>query len=333
MRYPCLWAPWGIDGSTIGQVSRCDVDEARGEGIAVNKMDQVYVTGYLGSELYHNVMLLKYDLDGNSLWDEYPKVYDLGSDEFATDIKLDSISDCYLAGWQQRGEEEDLLIIKTDSSGNLLWSWVDTLPGNQEIEAIEIDPQGYLYLAGSTQTGTDWDALVMKVRQPLEISGIVKDSTGKIMKSFPLSVSGDTTLETTTGDDGRYSLVIYNGGNYTLKPKQSGWVFDSPQYSYSPLAHRMINQDFLDGRWSGIAEQHLTTLPSIEMSCSTINYFLGEGQQGTLSVFDPSGRKVRSLAVEGSGQMNLGHELVSGVYFVKLETEKASVTKKTVVLR
>ncbi|NLI98725.1 T9SS type A sorting domain-containing protein [bacterium] len=331
-RYPFLWCAWRIDGDPRGIVPTYIKDDARAEGITLNSIDQVFVCGDRGAE-QRSFILIKTDTLGNFLWPDTAKSYNLGGDEHCTDIKLDAISDCYLAGWQQRGEEEDLVLVKTDSLGSLLWAWVDTLPGKQEIEAIEIDPQGYLYLAGSTQSGTDWDALVMKVRQPLTVSGIVKDSTGTPMKGFALTVSGDTSLEITTGSDGSYSIELYNGGDYTLRPKQSGWSFEPAQRSYSPLAHRMINQDFLNGRWTCVEEQTSSPSPSLDVSGSFIRYTLGKESQGTLAVFDPLGRKVASFTIKGSGRLDLASLLSSGVYFVRLETNSENVAKKLIILK
>jgi hypothetical protein len=303
----------------------------RGWACRVAPTQDVYLCGER-TKTNTDFLLLKWSPSGIQLFDP-AKLYDLGENEFCRDIAVDSISDCYLAGWQLKGEDENLVLVKVDSEGNLLWSWIDTMPGNQEIEALEIDSEGYLYLAGSTQTGTDWDALVMKVRQPLTVSGIVKDSTGTPMKDFVLTVSGDTALEAITGDDGRYSIELYNGGDYTLKPKQSGWLFEPAQYSYSPLAHRMMDQDFLNGRWTGVKENDPVILASIQLSGTVIYYTLDKGQHGFLSIFDALGRRVECFEVKGSGQVNFKSILSTGVYFVVLKSCDLLLTQKMVMLK
>ncbi|NLI99397.1 T9SS type A sorting domain-containing protein, partial [bacterium] len=65
----------------------------------------------------------------------------------------------------------------------------------------------------------------------------------------------------------------------------------------------------------------------------SIRYSLPSGEQGTISLYDPTGRRIESYKVQGEGQAAIKVSLPSGVYFIKLEAGKASVTKKAVVLR
>ncbi|NLI98293.1 hypothetical protein GX441_06495 [bacterium] len=334
-RPPCSWEKMKNDLTGQGYH---DYEETgfvfNATGVAINDQNQVYFCGD-ALKTVRDFFLFKWDTSGNFLWTAH-KGYDLGGDDYCLDMSLDSASDCYLAGYRIKGEEEDAALVKTDSDGNLLWKWVDTLPGKQEIEAVEVDPEGYIYLAGSDNAGTNWNAFVIKIRQPLEISGVVKDSTGKAMKNFTLLVSGDTTLEVTTDNEGRYNLVIYNGGNYTLRPKQSGWVFNPVQYTYSPLAHRMVNQDFLNGKWSGIEEHPIPSQLTLDVDDAGIRFSLPSSSYIRLVAYDVCGRQAAVLA---QGTFGVGNytvkkpELEQGVYFVKLDANNVALCKKLISLR
>ncbi|NLI97073.1 T9SS type A sorting domain-containing protein [bacterium] len=71
----------------------------------------------------------------------------------------------------------------------------------------------------------------------------------------------------------------------------------------------------------------------MELEGTSIRYYLPSGERGTLTVYDPSGRSIESYRVQGEGKVAMRANLPSGVYFIKLEAGKASVTKKVVVLR
>jgi hypothetical protein len=283
-------------------------------------------------------MLIKNDISGNFLWPDSAKRYDLGADEHCRDIKLDSISDCYLAGWQARGAEEDIALVKTDSAGNMLWSWVDTVEGKQEIEAIEVDEEGYIYLAGSHNNGSDWDMLVMKVCQPLTITGRVTDSTGKAMEGIPVALSGDTTVEVLTDTGGYYFIEVYNGGEYTVSPNLPGWSFTPSSHTYTPLAHREFDQDFADGRWTGIAEPAIRESPSWELASSVGSRIVlrySNFPDGLYcDIFDASGRRMGVIqSISSSGSITWGDGQGSGVYFIRLNTPQVSSIKRFVLVR
>ena len=285
----------------------------------------------MGSQ--RDFMLLKYLINRHQVWPE-AKVYDLGHNEYCSDIALDSIVDCYLAGWQARGSEEDIALVKTDSAGNMLWGWVDTVEGKQEIEGIEVDEEGYIYLAGSHYNGEDWDMLVIKVRQPLTITGRVTDSAGKPMEGITVALSGDTTVEVLTDTGGYYGIEVYNGGSYTVSPNLSNWTFEPSSRSYSPLAHREFDQDFANGRWTGISEQPTPLGPTLDVSDSSIRFTLSSDSPVKITIYDTAGREMAVLAVRncaaGSYYFSLPN-LESGVYFVRLQTNSLTISKKVIV--
>jgi len=330
--YPCAWNGWESDGTPTFYVTY-EENSARGQAIGIDQGDNVFVAGDLSIGSQRDFMLLKYLLDRTQVWPG-PKTFDLGHNEYCSDIALDSIVDCYLAGWQERGEEEDVALVKTDSAGNMLWAWVDTLEGRQEIEGIEVDEEGYIYLAGSHHNGENWDMLVMKVCQPLTISGRVTDSTGTPMEAIPVSLTGDTTVEVLTDTGGYYSIEVYNGGSYALSPNLPNWSFDPASYTYSPLAHREFDQDFANGRWTGISEQPTPLSPTLDVSYSSIRFALSSDSPVKVTIYDTAGREVAVLAVwncaAGSYYLSLPN-LESGVYFVRLQTNSLTISKKVIV--
>jgi hypothetical protein len=63
-----------------------------------------------------------------------------------------------------------------------------------------------------------------------------------------------------------------------------------------------------------------------------VRYSLPIGEQGTISLYNPTGRKAESLRVQGSGSIGLKSNLSSGIYFIRLEAKNTTITKKAVIL-
>jgi len=304
-------------------------------GLAISEDDEIFCGGWVyDTPEQEDFFLLKWDTQGNPIWGQgNHKRYDMGTEEYCLDVTLDDIADCYLAGHQASGEDENVALVKTDSAGNMLWSWIYEMEGNQQIEGIEVDEDGYVYLAGSHHNGVDWDMLVMQVRQPLIITGRVTDSVGSSMEGITVVLSGDTTVEVYTDTGGYYGIEVYNGGTYTVSPDLPGWAFTPPSHTYSPLAHREFDQDF-SGEWTGMQEKPTPSSVRLECNSSEIRFSLPQTASVRLAVYDAAGREVILLAEgnypAGNHRLKMP-KLVAGIYFVRLEAGTSTLTRKVLV--
>jgi len=185
--------------------------------------------------------------------------------------------------------------------------------------------------------------LVMKVAQPLTITGTLTDSTGLPMEGVTVSLTGDTTVEVVTDSAGFYSIEVYNGGSYTVSPALAGWVFEPASRTYSPLAHREWSQDFTNGRWTGVGEVTIPVVFDLQVVDLRIRYSVSCPTSMKMAIYDVTGREVRTL-VEGpveagvhtlywDGKDNLSRSVSRGVYFVRMVTPGFQDVKKTVLLR
>ncbi|AEK19772.1 SBBP repeat-containing protein [Methanococcus maripaludis] len=78
--------------------------------IAVDKFGNSYVAGYGINGAYSDMMVLKYDTDGNLLWNnsyDYASSYD-----YARSIALDKFGNSYVAGYGNNGDNNDIIILK-----------------------------------------------------------------------------------------------------------------------------------------------------------------------------------------------------------------------------
>jgi len=86
-------------------------------------------------------------------------------------------------------------------------------------------------------------------------------------------------------------------------------------------------------------ESSFHVVPSIAKSGVRISYMLGHGDNADFSIYDASGRLVRSFA--GSGKESTvtwdcrddaGHKVSNGIYFVKIEADNYCDTQKVIVI-
>ena len=91
---------------------------------------------------------------------------------------------------------------------------------------------------------------------------------------------------------------------------------------YSAVAEKPVVRDF-----------NLEVMGFSSDGVLRVSYSLLTDQQGLLTVYDASGRKMEQMAVQGAGKVKFKSTLPSGVYIVKLDAETQSITKKAVVLK
>ena len=129
---------WGIDA------------EDYSTGIAVTS-HYVYLSGRgLNSLGYPVATLMKFDEDGNLIWD---RIWSYGVESEAADVAVDQKGDVYLVG---RGKTSAktyyAFIAKFDSSGDLLW---DRIIEDALGSAVAVDNLGNVYLVGYPTASVD----------------------------------------------------------------------------------------------------------------------------------------------------------------------------------
>ncbi|MEO0088780.1 MAG: SBBP repeat-containing protein, partial [candidate division WOR-3 bacterium] len=126
----------------------------------------LYVTGYsYQTDTYEDYTTLKYDSDGNLLWE---RRYDgqENDEDVATFLFVDNDGNVYVTGYSYcYGTSYDYLTLKYDSDGNLLWERRYNGSGNGDDVAcaVAVDNLGNVYVTGySFGSGTSYDYATLK---------------------------------------------------------------------------------------------------------------------------------------------------------------------------
>jgi uncharacterized delta-60 repeat protein len=129
--------------------------------IVVDAAGNVYVSGGsygAGYDRYHYT-ILKYDTNGNLLWEKHYGPANPNDGETA--IAVDAAGNVYVSG-ESAGNYATL---KYDTNGNLLWEKLYNGQGNtpHQPQAIAVDGTGNVYVTGySVRVNSDWDYATLK---------------------------------------------------------------------------------------------------------------------------------------------------------------------------
>lgn len=116
---------------------------------AVDKDNNVYVTGYSYNDSNTDIVTIKYNSSGDSLWVKRYNGINDGFD-FPRDLVIDKHSNVYITAITRGSNSDDYLTMKYDSSGNLIWTAV--YPDGDVPNAMAIDSSGNVYITGESSS-------------------------------------------------------------------------------------------------------------------------------------------------------------------------------------
>ncbi|UCE64881.1 MAG: SBBP repeat-containing protein, partial [Candidatus Zixiibacteriota bacterium] len=140
-------------------------------GIGLDDSGYVYVGGYTDNAT-KDFLAIKYDSDGNFVWDF---VYN-GAGNAADNIRdaiVDSDGNVYMIGETTENSQRDILVTKTDNTGTLAWDFQYDAGGNanelvfNSKNLLNVDDDGNVYFGGATYYiapgATNTNALTFKL--------------------------------------------------------------------------------------------------------------------------------------------------------------------------
>jgi uncharacterized delta-60 repeat protein len=119
--------------------------------VAVDSADNVIVTGASnlgdGADFY----TVKYDSNGNQIWDA---TFNGAVSAEAWGVAVDSADNVVVTGYTETG---DYLTVKYDSNGNLLWSEIYDGGSGDHAFAVAVDSADNVIVTGESTLGGDYD--------------------------------------------------------------------------------------------------------------------------------------------------------------------------------
>ncbi len=151
--------------------------------IDVDNGGNVYVGGYVTtSNEGRNFITLKYDANGNLLWDkEYNDNLFSLNDELRK-LDADDLGSVIVTGESEKAGGKDFVTIKYDADGELVWlKEFDANNGNDSPTDVKTDGQGNTYVTGKAFDGTSFQNTVVKYSTFVNPINVVLDSLGNPM--------------------------------------------------------------------------------------------------------------------------------------------------------
>ncbi|MFH1725630.1 MAG: Ig-like domain-containing protein [Elusimicrobiota bacterium] len=136
--------------------------EDRPTDVEVDGNGDMVLTGYTpgsGSDY----ITIKYDTDGNKLWEA--RYHGGNGSDYAVKLAIDGDNNIYVAGYSAgSGSGNDYLTIKYDPDGNQVWEARTDGPSGGDDTAADMyrDAAGNIYVTGSTHDGTSWNYFTVK---------------------------------------------------------------------------------------------------------------------------------------------------------------------------
>lgn len=260
----------------------------------------------------------KTNLDGIVLWtDDYGTNLpsNVSGDEIKATIQ-DSDGNIYITG-RHYGDEygtpnysnADILTVKYDNSGNIIWeNRYEYEINNADIANYITLKNGNVYVGGHSQrlgVGTDYDYLVLKIDSATGVpNGIYRYNGAE------------------NGDDAIYSLHVFENGNVAL----TGLSYINSHYNWTTQLLSDVVLSIPSYNYDSNVEVYPNPIHSGELLSIKGNGFVEYSIVSTIGQIVQQGK----LDENRLKTLRLG-KVKTGVYIIQLKTDEQTLTKKIIV--
>ncbi len=335
-------------------------------GIVLDNSGNIYVTGEVrNSSLYSDILTVKYNSSGNSVWMQTYNGPGNGND-YGNAIALDNTGNVYITGGSDSPSFYiDYVTIKYNESGTQQWVSRYNGPGNGDdfAVAIAVDNQGNSYITGlSTGTSNYYDYATIKYNTNGDTAWIRRYNGPGDRDDRAWSIAIDNHGDVYITGDSYYSDSILE--DYaTIKYSSAGvmrWVtrFDGEEESHDycfRIALDSLNNIYVSGGTDDTSGYDYGTIkyvqvPGVEENRSPLSadglsfevypnpaktyftiHFLHVADRTQIKIFDVTGNIIKQAMCKKQEMKISLDGIKNGVYFVqvgdKSKTNKLIITK------
>ena len=183
--------------------------------LVIDKFDNIYITGQIYVSSTWQGVLIKYNSQGNLLWDT-TYLYPPASSTGFSDIVIGKSGDLYVTGFENE-QISDVLIMRYDTSGNQLWTEVFSSPDRKQMPLqIAADSSENIFVCGE-----DWIWPILDKN----VFILKFDSSGSLI--WNTTFADSASQEESFGDfliDGESNLYLSGSTFIDSIRKQDGFV-------------------------------------------------------------------------------------------------------------
>jgi hypothetical protein len=307
----------------------------------------VYITGYfhnsasfdsiiLTSSGYSDIFIAKYNSSGDVLW---AKSAGGSISECANSITTDNVGYIYITGvfyshqitfdsitvTNTDIENCDIFIAKYNSSGNVIWAKSAGGGNNDASHDISTDADGNVYITGAFWSPQITFDSIMLTNMGYDNCYIAKyDSSGNIQ--WAKRPDGD-------GASASGIVTVLNSNVYITGSFTGLLIFGDDTLINNPLYSPDVFVAKLSGSGSSINKIDPDNLTVVYPNPSGGNFVISNlPASGQIQIINSTGQTIKTTRFRD--QANINFTLAeSGIYIIRVMTDKGAVTKKVVVCR
>jgi uncharacterized delta-60 repeat protein len=183
----------------------------------------VFVAGYSTKPNgLKEILILKYDTDGNTEWIHKQSAKDDSGDALAKSLDVDDEGKVYFIG-EEKGSygDKDVIIMKLDDDGQTMWAKNISSAAEETPAAIKVDNEQNIYVSAVEKQGAVAVYKTVKYSEFKRDTSVVRDSIGNLIyKAHELIVKfKESAINTNAIDDNiGTKQAEYGGIDYFLTP-------------------------------------------------------------------------------------------------------------------